>query len=204
MAIRFVIFDMDNVLYDYDHPKRLTALAKMTGRPEDDIDRIVFAGPEENAAEKGTPGTPEEYLAQYQRLLQHPISREAWVDIRRDMMTEWPDMLAHVETIKQNHDIALLTNNGMMLKDALYEVAPALEPIFGDRGHASAEFGTRKPDPNIYLILCKRYGFKPEETLFVDDRLDNVEGAREAGLTAYQFTSEPAFASYLRTMGLIN
>ncbi|KZL21734.1 Alpha-D-glucose-1-phosphate phosphatase YihX [Pseudovibrio axinellae] len=204
MQISFVIFDMDNVLYDYDHPKRLTALSKMTGRSKEDIDRTVFAGPEENTAEEGTPNTAEGYLAQYQRLLEYPISRETWVDIRRDMMTEWPDMLAHVEAIKQSHEVALLTNNGMMLQDALYEIAPALEPIFGDRGHASAEFGTRKPDPNIYLTLCEKYGFKPEESLFVDDRLDNVEGAREAGLTAYQFTTEPAFASYIRTLGLID
>lgn len=62
-------------------------------------------------------------------------------------MTEWPDMLAHVEAIKQNHEVALLTNNGMMLKDALYEVAPALEPIFGDRGHASAEFAPANRTP---------------------------------------------------------
>ncbi|KZL16604.1 HAD family phosphatase [Pseudovibrio sp. Ad26] len=204
MPIRFVIFDMDNVLYDYDHPYRLNVLADMTGKPAEEIDHIVFKGPEENAAEAGTPHTAAEYLSQYQRLLGHPISRETWVKIRRDMMTKWPDMLSHVEAIKQNHEVALLTNNGMMLKDALYEVAPALEPIFGDRGHASAEFGTRKPDPNIYLTVCEKYGFQPEETLFVDDRLDNVEGAREAGLTAYQFTTEPAFASYIRTLGLIN
>lgn len=76
MPIRFVIFDMDNVLYDYDHPYRLNVLAKMTGKPADEIDAIVFNGPEENAAEAGAPATPEEYLAQYQELLGHPISRE--------------------------------------------------------------------------------------------------------------------------------
>ncbi len=203
MPIRFVIFDMDNVLYAYDHPHRLNALADMTGKPAEMIDAIVFRGPEEKTAEAGTPHTAEEYLSQYQRLLGYSISRETWVKTRRDMMTEWPDMLSHVEAIKQNHEVALLTNNSMMLKDALYEVAPALEPIFGDRGHASAEFGTRKPDPDIYLAVCEKYGFKPEEALFVDDRPDNVEGAREAGLTAYQFTTEPAFASYIRTLGLI-
>ena len=204
MPIRLVIFDMDNVLYGYDHAYRLNALAAMTGKPAEEIDAVVFKGPEEKAAEAGTPRTAAEYLSQYQRLLGYPISRETWVKIRRDIMTEWPDMLSHVEAIKQNHEVVLLTNNGMMLKDALYEVAPALEPIFGDRGQASAEFGLRTPDPDIYLTVCKKYGFQPEETLFVDDRIDNVEGARKAGLIAYQFTTEPAFASYIRTLGLIH
>ncbi len=204
MAIRFVIFDMDNVLYDYDHPYRLDVLAQMTGRSAEEIDAVVFQGPEEQAAEAGIPDTWQDYLTQYQRLLGYPISRESWIKVRRDMMTEWPDMLAHVDAIKQNHEVALLTNNGMMLKDALYEIAPALEPVFGERGHASAEFGTRKPDPDIYLKICKDYDFKPEESLFIDDRLDNVEGAREAGLTAYQFTTEPEFAGYIRSLGLIN
>ena len=32
-GIRFVIFDMDQVLYDYEHAVRLRLLEELTGRP---------------------------------------------------------------------------------------------------------------------------------------------------------------------------
>lgn len=203
MTIRFVIFDMDNVLYDYDHPKRLRALAELTGTTPEDIDRIVFQGPEEQAAEAGTPDNAADYLAQYQRLLGYDISWDHWIEIRKDMMEEWPVMLDHVRTIKTKCDIALLTNNGMMLGENLYEIAPALKPLFEDRSHASAEFGTRKPDPEIYRIICAKYGYEPHEALFIDDLIENVEGALEAGLNGCHFTSEQAFADHMRGLGLL-
>nr|WP_319386052.1 hypothetical protein [uncultured Roseibium sp.] len=61
--IRFVIFDMDEVLYDYDHQIRLVLLEKLTGRPAHDIDVAVWGGPHESRAEAGSPATPEGYLA---------------------------------------------------------------------------------------------------------------------------------------------
>lgn len=203
MTIRFVIFDMDNVLYDYDHPRRLKALAELSGNTPEDIDRIVFQGPEEQAAEARTPDNAADYLAQYQRLLGYDISWDRWIEIRRDMMEEWPVMLDYVRTIKTKYDIALLTNNGMMLGENLYEIAPALKPLFEDKGHASAEFGTRKPDPEIYRIICAKYGYEPHEALFIDDRIENVEGALEAGLNGCHFTSEEAFAGHMRGLGLL-
>lgn len=70
--IRFVIFDMDEVLYDYDHQIRLGLLEKLTGRPAHEIDAAVWGGPHESRAEAGLPATPEGYLAQYAQLLGYP------------------------------------------------------------------------------------------------------------------------------------
>ena len=46
-----------------------------------------------------------------------------------------------------------------------------------------------KPDAAIYQCLCERYGIVPEEAVFLDDRLENVEAARAYGLHAIQFES---------------
>lgn len=35
-----------------------------------------------------------------------------------------------------------------------------------------------KPDPAIYELAITRFGLIPEETLFIDDRLDNIEAAQ--------------------------
>ena len=47
-----------------------------------------------------------------------------------------------------------------------------------------------KPDVRIYELLCSTYGLKPQECLFVDDRLENVEAARKIGVHAVVFEGD--------------
>jgi putative hydrolase of the HAD superfamily len=51
----------------------------------------------------------------------------------------------------------------------------------------SAELGILKPDAGIFGHLLDTYDLKPEETIFLDDVIRNVEGARAAGMHAVQF-----------------
>ncbi|MDR2772335.1 MAG: HAD family phosphatase [Elusimicrobiota bacterium] len=46
-----------------------------------------------------------------------------------------------------------------------------------------------KPNIEIYKLLCDKYHIKPEETLFFDDRVENVEGAKAAGMKGFVFIS---------------
>jgi putative hydrolase of the HAD superfamily len=46
-----------------------------------------------------------------------------------------------------------------------------------------------KPDPAIYRHTLKELGTRPEETLFVDDKLVNVEAARALGMKALEFST---------------
>jgi putative hydrolase of the HAD superfamily len=54
----------------------------------------------------------------------------------------------------------------------------------------SYEVALSKPDPRIYALCLARLGVAPPVALFVDDREDNVEGARRAGLQALRFTGD--------------
>ena len=47
--------------------------------------------------------------------------------------------------------------------------------------------GTRKPEQRIYELTLERLGCKPKETVFIDDRLDYLEGAKEVGLNTIIF-----------------
>jgi len=49
----------------------------------------------------------------------------------------------------------------------------------------SDEVGLRKPDPAIYLLAAERLQVRPAECVFVDDLLQNVEGARAVGMHAF-------------------
>ncbi len=46
----------------------------------------------------------------------------------------------------------------------------------------SAVEGVKKPDPKIFLLVCERLNVKPEECLFMDDSLENIESAEKLGM----------------------
>ena len=53
----------------------------------------------------------------------------------------------------------------------------------------SYELGVIKPEPDIYHYSVRGLAVAPEEALFLDDRPENVEGARAIGLHAEVFTT---------------
>ncbi len=54
----------------------------------------------------------------------------------------------------------------------------------------SAEEKIKKPDPKIFLLACKRLGVKPEECLFMDDSLENIESAKKLGMETIWWNKE--------------
>jgi epoxide hydrolase-like predicted phosphatase len=49
----------------------------------------------------------------------------------------------------------------------------------------SDEVGLRKPDPEIYRLAAERLNVPPHDCVFIDDLLQNVDGARAAGMHAF-------------------
>lgn len=84
-------------------------------------------------------------------------------------------------------------------------IIPALRPMDGIV--VSGIEQTKKPDVPIYKILLERYGLEPEESVFIDDREDNIETARSLGIRGfvqaqpYEEGATP-FRAYLRSLGV--
>ncbi|MBN1243115.1 MAG: HAD family phosphatase [Spirochaetales bacterium] len=67
---------------------------------------------------------------------------------------------------------------------------PALDRI--PRKLWSGDEGLAKPDPAIYRLFLERYGWRAEDTLFVDDARRNVEAAAALGFSTHLFEDEGA------------
>ena len=61
--------------------------------------------------------------------------------------------------------------------------------------------GLRKPDPAMYQRAIDIVGGPPERILFIDDRPENVAGAKSAGLAAVRFTGADALRLELDKLG---
>ena len=56
-----------------------------------------------------------------------------------------------------------------------------------DGGVFSCDVGLIKPEPEIYQLLCSKYGLKMEECVFIDDKQANTDAAKALGMQAITF-----------------
>ena len=66
----------------------------------------------------------------------------------------------------------------------------------------SCEVKEIKPEPQIYRTLLTRFGLKPEESVFLDDRPENCEAARVLGIHAIEFHNLKQAAKELEKLGV--
>ena len=182
------LFDMDDVLCDYDWRTRMAALTARTGHDLTELRRRWWLNGLEFAAEAGDPADADEYLAVVTAAIGADIPREEWVRIRAESTVAPPEAVDAVRRAAEFGRVALLTNNSILIQEHLHEVASELAEVMGrEHLHASARFGARKPDPAVYARAMEHYGATAAQTFFTDDRPDNVAGAESLGITGHVY-----------------
>jgi putative hydrolase of the HAD superfamily len=68
--------------------------------------------------------------------------------------------------------------------------------------YLSHEIGQAKPSPDSFHHMAALASITPARSIFFDDLIENVEGAREAGFQAYVFESEEQLATLLTAAGV--
>ena len=98
-----------------------------------------------------------------------------------------PGTVAFLRQLALSHDLYILTNNSSVTMEKTYEDArnagidlqATFRHIF-----VSQDLRMLKPSQEIFAHVIHAIGLPPEEMLYVDDSLRNVEAARMAGLNA--------------------
>jgi putative hydrolase of the HAD superfamily len=106
-----------------------------------------------------------------------------------------------VETLRSLHGpyrTALLSNAFSDLRGVVTERLKFAD-VF-DEMVISSEVGMVKPDPRIYQLTLERLGVLPEESVFVDDMLHNIQAAQTVGIHAIQYKSTPQVLADLETL----
>ena len=102
-----------------------------------------------------------------------------------------------IRGLRRHHVVACLTNTEVEVGRLNRE-----RGLFGpfDRAFLSTEMSLRKPDRAIFDRALSDLGCAPSEALFTDDKLDNVAGARTAGMHAIHYRDFDDFTSELATL----
>jgi len=86
------------------------------------------------------------------------------------------------------YQLFLLTNIDTQTFSLLKQSHQAVFSLF-DGIVASCDIHLLKPDPAIYNHLLETYQLDPQETVFIDDQIENIEEAKKLGITAIQYRS---------------
>ncbi|WP_266171926.1 HAD family hydrolase [Dyella subtropica] len=185
-ALQCVLFDLDGVLADYDRCVRVEHLANAIGSTPEAVHAAIYTSGIEEAGDSGALDAAA-YLQALSAYIGSTVEAAPWVAARHAATRIRPDVLEIARALVDRVTLGLLTNNGQLMAESLPQIAPALFPLFAGRAFTAAQFGAAKPEVAAYIGCLTALGVAPALTLFIDDNLDNVEGARRAGLHAHHY-----------------
>lgn len=195
--MRNVVFDIGWVLVHLA-PQPLLKLLRAHGaaveKLEDVTSRIALHAHESGRLDG------EGLIDDLTRLTAVPPPREAVGAAWIDMFEPQPAMFALAERLRSRYRVFLLSNVG-----DLHWTELRRRYRLHELGHdviASYEAGVMKPDAGIYQQAERRFGLQPTETVFIDDRLENIEAVRVRGWHGIVHTDHDSTVHALRTLGI--
>ena len=182
--IKNILFDLGNVLFDIDErtaADNLAALADVDRLPDDTHLAIGHY-------ERGNWST-ERFINYFLRFAKPGTHAKQVVDAWNSMMVGMrPEMLIFLEKISSQYPTYLLSNINelhfnwfMNHMEKEHQITDFSERFFR-KTYYSHLIGHRKPDAECFEFVVKDAGFKPGETLFIDDKPDNTAAAATLGL----------------------
>ena len=195
LSIRAVIFDFGSVLVQMGEETPRLALAERLGVPLKELNRLVFDSESAVRAMVGELTIAQHWQAVGTALGVLPDEMPAVVAQfwSADLVNE--ELVAVIRKLRPNYKVGLLSNAWDDLRQVLATRIP-IGHLFDDLV-ISAEVHMGKPDPSIYYLAVERLGVQPNEAVFVDDVLANVEAASAIGLNAIHYQNNPQLFSDL-------
>lgn len=183
--IKNIVLDMGNVLLDYNPDVCLKRFVKAK-EDRQCIRRELFEGPEWVQGDLGYLKDEERFVGVSLRVPERLHGElKACVEKWHICMEPLPGAKEFCAYVKEKGFHVYVLSNASA---SFYEYFPEFAPLdYFDGVVVSCDIHMIKPDVRIYQYLIEKYGLQPEECFFVDDRPENVEGAKQAGMDGMVF-----------------
>jgi putative hydrolase of the HAD superfamily len=188
-TIKNIIFDFGGVILNIDYKLTENAFARLgltdfAGIYSQATQKELF-----DVFEKGLI-TPADFRKEVKKYIKQKTSDaqidEAWNAMLLDLPEERVTLL---DKLKKTHRIFLLSNTNEIHFTAFssYIKNKFKRDVFSEvfeKYYVSHKVNMRKPDAEIFELVVRENDLRKEETLFIDDSIQHIEGARKAGLNA--------------------
>ncbi len=185
-----IIFDLGGVILNIDYSLTVDEFIELGI-----IDfQKLFSQAKQNRffdlMDRGTVSS-DDFRSEINKHLKSPIENyridEAWNAMLLDLPKERLDLL---KRLKSTHRFFLLSNTNEIHINAFHQYLendfgiPDLSAYF-EKVYLSYKVGMRKPDAEIFKLVLEENNLQPHETLFIDDSIQHIEGAKKLGIETY-------------------
>jgi glucose-1-phosphatase len=201
LPIKNLIFDLGGVILDLSVEQTLRSFSTLSGLDLRKIEQIFRAAPEFEQYERGE--LDDAAFRDFVRNTYNLIVADQEID------RCWNAMLLGIPTsklellkkLKEKNNVYLLSNtNGIHLQYIdeviLPEVTHETLDSYFHKAYYSHRMRKRKPDAEIFEQVLDENGLRPEQTLFLDDNLQNIEAANALGIKTIHVTTPDHILAY--------
>lgn len=191
--IKNIIFDLGHVLLDLDFDRAEQRFKQLF---QEDFDAIYYNLHEEGHFLDYELGKIDEaeFTGKLRAASKKPISEQDIIDAWNSMLLRiHPKRIEMLRELNQQYNVYLLSNTnathikwvGEHLEQEHQLDLTVFEQQLFKKPYYSHVVNMRKPDVEIYEFVLADADLKGEETLFIDDREDNIEAAKKVGILGY-------------------
>lgn len=203
--IKNIIFDLGGIFIDIDYAATREAFINLGLTDIDKLYQQDFVSDLFENLEIGAISEDDFYdglrKTSQLSLTNHQIET-AW---NKMLGSFWGKRLQLAKQLKENHQVFLLSNTNIIHYKAFQNVFSlqfpenSLESHF-HQAYYSHQMGLRKPNAECYLKIIQDHQLNISETLFIDDTLKNIEGAKLIDLITFHFTNDLDFEEELHKL----
>lgn len=196
-----IIFDFGGVIIDLDY--NLT-VQQFKNIGISDFENIYSQASQSELFSQLETGqiSGEYFIKKIQALLPDNITATQVVDAWNAMIKEIPlEKLLLLKRLKQEgvRTFLLSNTNEIHIPFALKKLKKisnaSLESYF-EKVYFSHDLKMRKPDEEIFRFVCENNNLNPKNTLFIDDSIQHIQGAQNAGLNTLHLTPDLNLLDY--------
>jgi len=199
--IKFVLFDLGNVIVNVDKEEALRIFSDITGEPVEKLLDFPESNLEKNF-EKGKIAI-EDYIAGLKRRfnLTNEVNKEELIEIWASCFKLNEQMIELVKKIDRNIKKGILSNTNPLHIESIkknYDIFGYFDYLF-----FSYDLGYVKPDKRIYTSVMSKLKAKANEIIFIDDLQANLLPAEKIGFHTYLFDNPESLERYLQQKEVI-
>src|SRR3989338_4430125 len=197
--IKAIIFDLGRVIVGFNDQKPAEALTKYTKKYQSTIYYAMFRSKHYEEFVLGRI-TPAKFYSEVKKDLKLTCSFAKFKFIWNSMFSKRKNVEQMIRKLKQNkgkskvnsnhYCLILLSDTNKLHFESILKNYPIIKEF--DDVVVSYKQGCKKPSKKIFLIALKKAkelaNAEPDECLYFDDLIENIDAAKELGINAVQYT----------------
>ena len=184
-AVKNVIFDLGGVVFDWN-PDHIVSRVQPVAELQAALKEALFGHADWRMFDRGTLSESELMDRLQLRLGATRREVDTILDAVRNSLVEKPETINLLRALQaQGTPLYCLSNMPASIYAHLRQRHSFWDAFSGIV--ISGEVQLMKPEPEVFMHLLDAFNLRPEESVFIDDLLPNIESAKQVGLHAIWF-----------------